>query len=134
MRRKTNRESSEIPSGLPPARTNELVERMVQDWSIGGARKWLLSVHAQANHRLRPSRWVSLNATGVAPQDRATLVSKLTRKSAPNFHETIADELADLRVIQHGTQNLRSRDFAHCFGNLFHFGRDYRPISRQGPD
>ena len=121
MRRKTNRERSEIPSGLPPAWSNELVECMVQDWSIGGAGKWLLSVHAQANHRLRPSRWVGRNATGVPPQDCAALVSKLTRKSVRDFDETIADELADLRVTQHGAQNLTSSDIAHCFGDLFHF-------------
>src|SRR5262252_5676197 len=85
-RRKTNREGPEILSGPPPAWPNELVESTVQNGSIGGADEWLLTVSAQANHRLRPGRRVGLVATGVPPQDCAGAVSKLTRERLLDFH------------------------------------------------
>jgi hypothetical protein len=101
-RRKSNREGPEVPSGLPAAWSNKLVEGTAQDWSIRGADKWVLSVYTQAYHRLRPGRWVGLIATGVPPQDCTGMISKLTRESLMDFHETIVDELADLLVTQHG--------------------------------
>jgi hypothetical protein len=61
-----------------------------------------LPVRAEANNGLGPSYWIVLIAAGVAPEDGAALVRKVTRKSLVEFHEAVVNELPDLRIAQHG--------------------------------
>jgi hypothetical protein len=94
--RKTNWERPEIRSRAPSAWTDKLIKRLVQDLSIRGGGKRLLSIHAQSDHWPRPGPWVGLITTGVPPQNGTAPVSKLTRKGLLNFHEAFLGELADL--------------------------------------
>jgi hypothetical protein len=85
---------------MPATGSDELVERLVQDPRIGGSGKGLLTIVAEPDHGLGPSRPVIRIAVRVAPEDGAARIRIPARKGPLDLDVSVADELRDLCIAQ----------------------------------